>query len=909
MSMMKKTVAMILASVFGMILTGGVCVGATNTWDGSAWSDGAPTMDDDIVIQGDLDWTSDMVSSVNSWSQSSGTVTFGTTFTGGGFDSFAIGNNAIVSGGTWTHLDNSSNEDYRLSVNVGGSFDLQSGATINAKGRGYDTYQGPGAAVSGGYEEGGSYGGIGGGSSALPYGSLETPQTLGSGGSRSSGGGAVHLSVGGATDIGGEINVDSADNGNSGHGAGGSVYIETASITGAGTLTASCGDDGWGGRGRGGGGRIGIKLTDTGDFSDFQSTATLKATTKNLAGEKGGAGTIYLEDSGGNAQLVVDNDGVSGDFTSAGTTAFAYGSNVSVTTRNGGKLMIENDDTIDFATANLQDGWKVRLAGADNVTVPATWTIENAHLMPDALTEINADLVIGTDGAVTPHERTAVLDLKVNNLTVNDGGALHADTLGYEMSGPGYTDTGDRDGASYGGQGGERGTGGDDSQGPCYGSFLTPTDFGSGTINNPGMGGGAINLTVDGDLAVNGTGRISANGADDDESSGSGGSILINANTLSGDGTIGAEGGDHEGYGAGGGGGRVAVYLSGGDFTGFSGQIQAFADAYNSEDGAGGTVYLQNSADEVNAGNVYIDFNDNSTEKYVELPPTYDTFTDDLSGVGFHLLNGGAVGMHGNQAIRGLTMASETTWHGNGNTLTVGADGISGAGTIDLGNGGMTLATSGTITLSDPTLTGTGTFVKDGAGTVILDNNASIETQVDAGILQINDGITLTGNATVNDGGTLKGKGAIDGAVAVNSGGTLAPGASPGVLTVNDFTLNEGGTLAIELGGWSESTDFDVLNAIGDITFNDSTTLDISFVEGFDPDKSDSWEIATANSISGENLLNLIGPDDLEYWNVEVVDINSQALKLNYTIIPEPATLALLGLGCVTMITRRKRRN
>ncbi len=53
--------------------------------------------------------------------------------------------------------------------------------------------------------------------------------------------------------------------------------------------------------------------------------------------------------------------------------------------------------------------------------------------------------------------------------------------------------------------------------------------------------------------------------------------------------------------------------------------------------------------------------------------------------------------------------------------------------------------------------------------------------------------------------------------------------------------------------------------------------------------------------------LTLVGPADMEYWNLEVVDTNSQALMLNYTI-PEPASIMLITLGGLMMMRRRRRR-
>jgi autotransporter-associated beta strand protein len=90
---------------------------------------------------------------------------------------------------------------------------------------------------------------------------------------------------------------------------------------------------------------------------------------------------------------------------------------------------------------------------------------------------------------------------------------------------------------------------------------------------------------------------------------------------------------------------------------------------------------------------------------------------------------------------------------------------------------------------------------KSGDGTSILDgtNTYSGTTTVNGGTLLINGNQSgATGPVQVN-AGTLGGIGAVGGAVTVAATGTIAPGASTGVLTVPSADLSAGGTLAIEI--------------------------------------------------------------------------------------------------------------
>src|SRR5207247_1342766 len=67
----------------------------------------------------------------------------------------------------------------------------------------------------------------------------------------------------------------------------------------------------------------------------------------------------------------------------------------------------------------------------------------------------------------------------------------------------------------------------------------------------------------------------------------------------------------------------------------------------------------------------------------------------------------------------------------------------------------------------------------------------------------------VTGPVTLTSGGTLLGSGTVGGAL--TNSGTVAPGNSPGIITVNgDYTQSSGGSLAIEIQGTNPATpDFD----------------------------------------------------------------------------------------------------
>src|SRR5206468_7207459 len=82
-------------------------------------------------------------------------------------------------------------------------------------------------------------------------------------------------------------------------------------------------------------------------------------------------------------------------------------------------------------------------------------------------------------------------------------------------------------------------------------------------------------------------------------------------------------------------------------------------------------------------------------------------------------------------------------------------------------------------------------------------NSYSGGTTVSAGTLIAGNAAgsaTGTGSVTVSSGATLAGSGTIAGAVSIASGGHLAPGTSPGNLTVGSLSLVSGSVLDYELG-------------------------------------------------------------------------------------------------------------
>jgi hypothetical protein len=120
---------------------------------------------------------------------------------------------------------------------------------------------------------------------------------------------------------------------------------------------------------------------------------------------------------------------------------------------------------------------------------------------------------------------------------------------------------------------------------------------------------------------------------------------------------------------------------------------------------------------------------------------------------------------------------------------------------------------------------------KLGAGTLLVEGNAG-QTAVLAG--------TLGGNGTFNH-------------LTAKSGGTVAPGTSPGTIHVtNSFTLAEGSTLEIEIGGTTPDSEYDRVEVAG-VASLAGGTLAVSLIElvpeegEYAPGAGDSFAILAAD--------------------------------------------------------------
>jgi hypothetical protein len=242
----------------------------------------------------------------------------------------------------------------------------------------------------------------------------------------------------------------------------------------------------------------------------------------------------------------------------------------------------------------------------------------------------------------------------------------------------------------------------------------------------------------------------------------------------------------------------------------------------------------------------------------------------------------------------GLQLHGGTT-HFAGTTTIAGALDISGAtldveaattfssGGINVANGSLDVASGGTLDIAGDNLNvfnfGSGTLHVAAGGT-LRRSAAGVDGQVttpvtsqgavhaQSGVLAFSlGGLTQTGGTTTVDatlngavhlqGGTLKGTGTLGGPVD-NSAGTVAPGASPGTLTITgDYTQGAGGTLAEQVAGTGLAA-FDRLIVGGTASLGGTLAIDSA---GFTPATTDTFKIISGAATRTGTFATVTGAD------------------------------------------------
>jgi len=202
-------------------------------------------------------------------------------------------------------------------------------------------------------------------------------------------------------------------------------------------------------------------------------------------------------------------------------------------------------------------------------------------------------------------------------------------------------------------------------------------------------------------------------------------------------------------------------------------------------------------------------------------------------------------------------------------------------------------------------------------GAVVIENDATLFTRGDVLVSQAGTTGTLTvrsggmvyaNSVVVQQGGVLNGSGgAIDAAVIVD-GGTLAPGNSPGDMTIYGDLQMVSGVLDLEIGG-AAFGEYDLLDVWGNVDLGADVTINLNFINGFAPQQYDVFTLLGADTVSGLDLvtLNITGLETGFNYQISPSGYDLTLSALNDGVattspVPIPTAVWLFGSGLVGLI-------
>ncbi len=297
------------------------------------------------------------------------------------------------------------------------------------------------------------------------------------------------------------------------------------------------------------------------------------------------------------------------------------------------------------------------------------------------------------------------------------------------------------------------------------------------------------------------------------------------------------------------------------------------------------------------------------------------TLSDNISNLRALSISGG-----NSDGIVTLEAASQQTLHfthtdsyisiASGRELVIG-NGLSFSGNLKQIGGGTQRWSGGATAYN-------GTYSIE-AGTLIISSDASSRLGSSSALVLNGGRLIYNGNSALSaslslTNGRLSGKGAINTPLTAGAGVILAPGDGVGQQKLTQLTLASSGKLEWEIASWqgtTAGTDFDqIISDHLSITANEATPFTIALkslsatgtdgaLSDFNGSISRQWTLFDSNSITDPALLSRLVIDRQAFMTLNPtatgafsLTLDDGSIKLVYTVVPEPGSALLLGLGC-----------
>jgi autotransporter-associated beta strand protein len=325
-----------------------------------------------------------------------------------------------------------------------------------------------------------------------------------------------------------------------------------------------------------------------------------------------------------------------------------------------------------------------------------------------------------------------------------------------------------------------------------------------------------------------------------------------------------------------------------------------------------------------NFGNVIASSNTAFGTGMLNLESTFIQFTTSAPQIG------GITGSYG-----GLSLSPNSTLQINQQQAGEFGGIIDGSNITVTKTGSAALTLSGGSTYSGTTNVNQGKLILASSsyteGSVSGGPVGSSTIALNGGELQILHGNSINNPIVFSAPSRLTGNASFGAPLTIGTNATLAPGASPGIMTfASGLTFASGGVYEIDIQSATGSAGlgYDTLAVTGTLAFTStpaspfrldllslSTSGAAGAVADFSAANSYSWMIATTSGgVTGFNpsaiTINATGFTNALSGGAFSVSASGNSLFLNFTPVPEPSTWALLtlGLGGIAIsITRRRK--